>query len=116
MRTPVVAACGLLAVLALCSPAPVRGQSDAITPALIEQAAKANFPEFVDMLAMPNDAIVPDDIRKNVDWLDAAFGKRGFSTRQLANDGKPMLFAELPRKKSRLQDRSPSTCTSMVSR
>ncbi|RYF62536.1 MAG: M20/M25/M40 family metallo-hydrolase, partial [Comamonadaceae bacterium] len=45
----------------------------------------------------PNDAIVPADIRKNVEWLEAAFRKRGFTTQQLPNDGKPMLFAELPR-------------------
>ena len=99
MRTPVVAACGLLAVLALCSSlAPVRAQSDAITPALIEQAAKANFPEFFEMLALPNDAIIPEDIRKNADWLEAAFRKRGFATRQLPNDGKPLVYAEYERK------------------
>lgn len=50
------------------------------------------------MLALPNDAVVPEDIRRNVDWLEQAFRKRGFATRQLANDGKPMLYAEFPGK------------------
>ena len=40
--------------------------------------------------------MVPADVRKNVEFLEASFRKRGFITQQLANDGKPMLFAELP--------------------
>ena len=43
---------------------------------------------------MPNDAINAEDIRKNADWLEAAFRKRGFVTKQLENNGKPLVFAE----------------------
>lgn len=60
------------------------------------QFAQATFRDYFELLALPNDAIVPADIRKNVEWLEAAFRKRGFTTQQLANDVKPMLFAELP--------------------
>jgi acetylornithine deacetylase/succinyl-diaminopimelate desuccinylase-like protein len=47
---------------------------------------------------MPNDAINAEDIRKNADWLEAAFRKRGFVTKQLENNGKPLVFAEFARK------------------
>src|SRR4249920_2644818 len=72
---------GLLAVTLAASP--VLAQSDAVTPSLIEKTARANFREFFDLLAMPNDAIDAADIRKNADWLEAAFRKRGFVTKQL---------------------------------
>ena len=49
------------------------------------------------MLALPNDSVNAEDIRKNADWLEAAFRKRGFATRQLENDGKPLAFAEYVR-------------------
>ncbi len=42
--------------------------------------------------------MVPADIQKNADFLERAFKKRGFTTRQLENKGKPMLFAEWPKK------------------
>lgn len=60
------------------------------------QYAQGTYPEYFDLLSLPNDAIVPADIRKNVEFLETAFRKRGFVTKQLQNDGKPMLFAELP--------------------
>jgi acetylornithine deacetylase/succinyl-diaminopimelate desuccinylase-like protein len=79
---------------------PAFASEQSVLPAaeVINRAAIASFREFVSLLALPNDAIVPQDIQKNVDWLDAAFKKRGFRTRQLPNGGKPMLFAEYPRK------------------
>jgi acetylornithine deacetylase/succinyl-diaminopimelate desuccinylase-like protein len=58
--------------------------------------AQASYREYFDLLTLPNDAIVPADVRRNVEFLEASFRKRGFATQQLANDGKPMLFAELP--------------------
>lgn len=58
--------------------------------------AQASYREYFDLLALPNDAIVPADVRKNVEFLEASFRRRGFDTQQLANDGKPMLFAALP--------------------
>jgi acetylornithine deacetylase/succinyl-diaminopimelate desuccinylase-like protein len=64
------------------------------TAAVIDQAARASLREFVDLLAIPNDATVSEDIQRNVDWLDAAFRRRGFATQRFPNDGKPMLFAE----------------------
>ncbi len=67
-----------------------------LSPAVATQYAQATFREYFDLLALPNDAIASADIRKNVEWLEAAFRKRGFATQQLPNDGKPMLFAEWP--------------------
>jgi acetylornithine deacetylase/succinyl-diaminopimelate desuccinylase-like protein len=88
----------LLAAFCFCSVAPVRAESDMVTAALIEKSARANFPEFLELLSLPNDSINTADIRKNADWLEAAFRKRGFVTRQLPNNGKPLVFAEYPHK------------------
>ena len=64
----------------------------------VDAIARRNFPEFVDMLSMPNDAIKAADIQANAKWLEAAFQKRGFTTRQLDNEGKPLVYAEFGKK------------------
>ena len=57
------------------------------------KAAQASFAEYFELLALPNDAIVPADIQKNTDWLQQAFMRRGFNTQQLPNAGKPPATA-----------------------
>lgn len=94
---------GLAVIIALVSvtlaQTPVASESSTLpTSEIINQSARASFREFVDLLALPNDAVVPADIQKNVDWLYAAFKKRGFITRRLPNGDKPMLLAEYPAK------------------
>ena len=89
---------GMLAVMTMCAVPDARAQASEIGSDLIQKTAQRNFPEFFELLSMPNDAIVPADIQKNADWLESAFRKRGFATRQLPNDGKPLVFAEYERK------------------
>jgi acetylornithine deacetylase/succinyl-diaminopimelate desuccinylase-like protein len=60
--------------------------------------AQGSFHEYLELLSLPNDAVNAADIQKNTDWLEQAFRKRGFTTQQLPNKGKPMLFAEWPKK------------------
>ncbi len=91
MRPPVASAVVLLLALGA-----IGVEARELAPAVAAQVAQASFRDYLELLALPNDAIVPDDVRKNADWLEAAFQKRGFKTEQFANDGKPMLFAELP--------------------
>ena len=57
--------------------------------------ALALFREF---LALPNDALHPDDIEALVGWMESAFAGRGFRTQRIPTRGNPALFAE------RLQD------------
>jgi acetylornithine deacetylase/succinyl-diaminopimelate desuccinylase-like protein len=63
---------------------------------LVSRHAAATFREWVELLAIPNVATVGTDIQRNVAWLEQAFQRRGFRTRQLANDDKPMLLAAVP--------------------
>lgn len=70
--------------------------AEPITPKLIERVSQSNFPEFVEMLSLPNDSIVPSDIQKNAAWLETAFTKRGFVTEELPSGGKPLVFARYP--------------------
>jgi acetylornithine deacetylase/succinyl-diaminopimelate desuccinylase-like protein len=65
-----------------------------IDDAALRTAAVASFPELFELLALPNDSINAADIQKNAAWLETAFQKRGFSTRQLENKGRPLVFAE----------------------
>ena len=85
-----------LALLLFASAASAPAQSDAITRAAAAKLAQGTFREYLELLSLPNDAVAPADIQKNVDWLERAFRKRGFTTRQLPSQGKPMLYAEWP--------------------
>ena len=68
-----------------------------LTESTIRSAAVASFPEYLEFLTLPNDAMVKgDDIKKNAAWLETALQKRGFKTHQFANDGKPLVLAEYP--------------------
>ncbi len=87
-------ALGLLALQVQAQTRPPEGLLPAETASRL---ARASLPEFLELVALPNDASVPADIQKNVNWLEAAFRKRGFITTQLANNGKPMLAAQWPK-------------------
>jgi acetylornithine deacetylase/succinyl-diaminopimelate desuccinylase-like protein len=64
----------------------------------LDAITRRNLPEFIEMLSMPNDAVKAADIQVNAKWLEAAFQKRGFTTRQLDNEGKPLVYAEFNKK------------------
>jgi len=86
-----------LSLILLAIPALVLGQ-EPISVKTAQKLAQASFGEYLELLALPNDAINPPDIQKNIDFLERTFKKRGFVTRQLENKGKPMLFAEWPKR------------------
>jgi acetylornithine deacetylase/succinyl-diaminopimelate desuccinylase-like protein len=86
-----------LSLILLIIPALALAQ-EPISQQAAQKLAQATFGEYLELLALPNDAVNPPDIQKNVDFLERAFKKRGFSTTQLENKGKPMLFAEWPKK------------------
>ncbi|MCM3877342.1 MAG: acetylornithine deacetylase, partial [Thermoanaerobaculia bacterium] len=81
----------LLAALA----APARAAlPPGVDDAAIAAAAVASFPEYLELLSLPNVSISPADVQKNAAWLEAAFQKRGFTTRQFENKGRPLVFAQ----------------------
>ena len=86
-----------LSLILLAIPALALAQ-EPISQQAAQKLAQATFGEYLELLALPNDAINPPDIQKNVDFLERGFKKRGFVTKQLENKGKPMLFAEWPKK------------------
>ena len=49
---------------------------------------------YREFLALPNDALHPDDIDALVTWMEGAFGERGFRTQRIPTEGNPSLFAE----------------------
>src|SRR5476651_528318 len=89
-----------LAAIALfsCASGAAFSQTSSFTPSVVTKLAQASFKEYLEFLSMPSDSIVPADIQKNADFIERAFQKRGFTTKQLANNGKPMLYAEFARK------------------
>jgi acetylornithine deacetylase/succinyl-diaminopimelate desuccinylase-like protein len=91
-----VAALSCLFAVAAC-PASQAQSSKLYDDQLIRQAAVASFPDYLAFLALPNDALAEGDhLKKNAAWLEAALAKRGFVVRQVANNGRPILFAEYP--------------------
>ncbi len=78
--------------------APAFADQQIAEPAAIQKAAQASFPEFLEFLSLPNDSVNASDVSKNADWAEKAFQKRGFVTKQLPNNGKPLVFAEYPTK------------------
>lgn len=58
----------------------------AINEASIRAAAVASFPEYLALLALPNDSIASaQDIQVNANQLEKLFQQRGFTTQQFAN-------------------------------
>ncbi len=87
----------LLSLAAAAALAACAGAHAAELSARLRRAFRAGrLPRILRSAETAHDAIVPADVRRNVEFLEASFRKRGFVTRQLENDGKPMLFAELP--------------------
>lgn len=78
----------------------ISAQANSELNTLIENRSKANLPEFFELLSIPNDSTVAADIKKNVVWMSQALDKRGFTTKELPNNGKPMLYAEYKTKKA----------------
>jgi len=66
-----------------------------------EKQAVVSFKEFYELLSIPNDAHYPEDIEKNVLWSEAAFAKRGFTTKRLNTPTVPLLLAERKVKKAK---------------
>jgi acetylornithine deacetylase/succinyl-diaminopimelate desuccinylase-like protein len=61
-----------------------------------ERIAQANLPELLDLLAIPNIAAEPADMRRNAEFLVAALERRGFRVQPLDNPaGRPLVFGEL---------------------
>jgi acetylornithine deacetylase/succinyl-diaminopimelate desuccinylase-like protein len=62
-------------------------------------------PEFLDFLKLPNVMFQSSaDMRRNADWVEAAFRRHGFTASQLPDNDTPMVFAQWgkadPRKKT----------------
>jgi acetylornithine deacetylase/succinyl-diaminopimelate desuccinylase-like protein len=58
-------------------------------------AARRNFSEYLELLAIPNIPDAPAEMRRNAAFLEKAFQKRGFSTQLLENPaGRPLVFAK----------------------
>jgi len=56
--------------------------------------AQQSFPEYLQLLSIPSDSVVPADIQKTAEFIATAFQKRDFSTKLLENQGKLALVFE----------------------
>lgn len=68
---------------------------------LAHQYSVTSFPMLKELLSIPNDAFFPEDIEKNVQWCEKAFGNRGFTTQRLETTTVPLLLAERKHKNAR---------------
>ena len=65
------------------------GTNDLIAKQMLQAIA-----ELRDFVAIPNDAVNPADIKKNIEWSHKAFVKRGFKTSLVVNGDLPIFVAE----------------------
>lgn len=61
---------------------------------LVAAHTQRAFANYFELLSLPNDAHVPEDMLRIVDWLEGAFADRGFATERLSTAGSPLLLAE----------------------
>ena len=61
---------------------------------LAHKYGKPSLEMFKEMLSIPNDAHHPDDLQRNLAWMDSAFAERKFKTTVLSSNGFPLLLAE----------------------
>jgi acetylornithine deacetylase/succinyl-diaminopimelate desuccinylase-like protein len=89
---PALIAVALLPVLA---PAPIQGQqlSRERILQLTENHADLAFQTYRELLSLPNDALVPEDMLRVTEWLETAFRTRGFETERLEMPGSDALLA-----------------------
>jgi acetylornithine deacetylase/succinyl-diaminopimelate desuccinylase-like protein len=62
--------------------------------AAVDENRDAAVGLYREFLALPNDAMYPDDIEALLAWMERAFGARDFETRRIATDGSPSLYAQ----------------------
>ncbi|MEN1786119.1 MAG: M20/M25/M40 family metallo-hydrolase, partial [Bacteroidota bacterium] len=79
-------------LIALCFPLFVFSQDSTAIKSQVAQAIQ-DLREFV---ALPSDALVPEDIDDNLFWLKKQFEKRGFNTTEIPTDNLPLFFATMP--------------------
>jgi acetylornithine deacetylase/succinyl-diaminopimelate desuccinylase-like protein len=61
---------------------------------LVEAQAHQAFQNYRALLSLPNDAHHPEDMLRVLEWLEAAFEERGFTTERLPTAGSPLLLAQ----------------------
>ncbi|MDC6406863.1 MULTISPECIES: M20/M25/M40 family metallo-hydrolase [Maribacter] len=62
----------------------------------LKSQVRKTIDELKDFVALPNDALNPEDIDNNIIWLRNKFNARGFNTSILETEGLPLFFAALP--------------------
>ncbi len=83
-----------LLLLILVSCVSVLSQSSEKLNNLSQSKTASALQELKEFLSIPNDALNAEDIDKNLNWLDTAFKKRGFSTEILLTTRTPLFLAE----------------------
>jgi len=68
---------------------------------LSNKHAKSSFSMLKDLLSIPNNALYPDDIQRNITWCEQAFRKRNFSTLRIETETVPLLLAEYKQKNAK---------------
>ncbi|WP_411031293.1 M20/M25/M40 family metallo-hydrolase [Spongiimicrobium sp. 3-5] len=96
MRTIVILALSLMPLVTFCQ----RLDQDRLD-VLSEKYAKSSFPMLKELLSIPNDALYPKDIEKNVRWCEEVFASRGFSLTRIETEIAPLLLAERKVKKAK---------------
>jgi acetylornithine deacetylase/succinyl-diaminopimelate desuccinylase-like protein len=64
-----------------------------ITQRELHEATVASFETLKELLAIPNDANFPEDIEKNITWVESNMAALGFTTQRLDTETVPLVLA-----------------------
>jgi acetylornithine deacetylase/succinyl-diaminopimelate desuccinylase-like protein len=84
----------LLAAASAAPPLDARQLERATMARLADEQTRPGLHELAQFLSIPNVAADTANIRRNAEWLQAAFAARGFEARILPTDGNPLVWAE----------------------
>jgi len=62
----------------------------------LNQRTLESLPVYQQFLSIPNDARIAGQLEPNLVWLEKEFGKRGFNTQRLPNEGIDLLLLSYP--------------------
>ena len=62
----------------------------------LKSQVRHTIDELREFIAIPNDALEPSDINRNISWLTEKFNARGFNSSVLPTEELPLFFAALP--------------------
>lgn len=68
--------------------------------AVTDKNLRAGIGVLNDLISIPNDSNIPEQLLPNLEWCERNFSERGWKTQRLETSGFPLMLAEMPAAKA----------------